>query len=254
MNFLLKIIITIKHYIKKLKRKSVILQKDNNPIQYNDGIIYQGNPEIGLANIEIKLERVKQGGVFEHPNMIATNNAIAKYFIKDGMSVINIGSGTATLEYYNHKKYPKCKFLACEMDKKTTAWVKDNRQMPNVICSDEDMTSILKKYPNKFDIAITVDAIEHIKDYKSFLDEFSQLSDKAVISTPNRDRYTNKEDLIKPPYKYHTHEFNAGELYFILKMYYKTVKLYSPPEEEKPLLKEVGIYSNYYKLIAYCEK
>ena len=41
MEFSLKIVIRIKHYINKLKRKSVILQKDNNPIKYNDGIIYQ---------------------------------------------------------------------------------------------------------------------------------------------------------------------------------------------------------------------
>lgn len=212
------------------------------------GLIYQGREEIGLMNLDIRRERV-----FEYADMIETNKLIGKYFLNEAKSVVNIGSGVGTFEFYNADKYPNIKFLASEMDDSQTQWAKENRTIENVEFTQDSMNSILAKN-SKFDLAITIDVIEHIKDYKSFLDEFSMLSDKAIITTPNRDRYFKKSDLITPPYIYHTQEFNAGEFYFILKMYYQNVKMYSIPDMNAPEFKEIGIYSTYDKLIAYCEK
>lgn len=217
------------------------------------GFIYNGNEEIGFGNIEIKLERVKNGGVFEYEDMIVANKVIGANFLNNKKSVVNIGSGVGTFEYYNAKIHPEINFLASEMDKSSTKWTTENRSIQNVTYCDYSIKEILEKYPQKFDLAISIDVIEHIKDYKSFLDEFVQLSDYAIITTPNRDRYHKKEEIVAPPYKYHTHEFNAGELYFILKMYYKDVKLYSLPDPLKPEIVEVGIYSSYEKLIAVCK-
>ena len=124
--------------------------------------------------------------------------------------------------------------------------------MKNVEYCTDDIPSLLNKH-GKFDVAVTIDVIEHIQDYKSFLDEFVKLADKAIISTPNRDKDCEIEKLVKPSYSYHPYEFNSGELYFILKMYYKSVKLYSHPNPASEELVEVGIYSTYEKLIAVCE-
>lgn len=216
------------------------------------GVQYVLNDEIGTANIEIKLERVARGGQFEQLDTIATNKAIGlKFLTPDIKTVVNIGSGVGTFEYVNSQSRPEIKFLASEMDAKSTEWVKDNRPFENVRYCADDMTTILKSNP-KFDLAVSIDVIEHVADYKSFLDEFVMLADKAVIATPNRDR--DFTQIRRASYKYHVQEFNAGEFFFILKMYYRKVVLYSAPDIYKTDLVPVGLYSTYHKLFAYCER
>lgn len=214
------------------------------------GILYKRNVEAGLMDTEIR----DVDGIWEYPGMIVTNQVIGdKFLTNDIKSVVNIGSGVATFESLHAKTHKDVKFLACEMDQSSTDWAINNRPYPNVKYSTQNMTEILKNLGgSKFDMAITVDVIEHVADYKSFLDEFSMLADRAVISTPNRDM-----DIVLahgPLYKYHVQEFNAGELYFILKMYYRNVELFSAPDPLKPKLVPVGLYSTYEKIYAYCEK
>ena len=217
-----------------------------------EGVYYSPNEEVGTINLDIKLKRVADGGCFDSPDMIATNKAIGlKFLSTDIQSVVNIGSGVGTFEMINAPIYPKINFLASEMDVKSTEWAIENRSFHNVRYCAESMIEILKK-ENKFDLAVTIDVIEHVANYKQFLDEFAMLSDRAVISTPNRDRH--RSQIIRPSFKFHVKEFDAGELYFILKMYYRKVELYSAPDELKTDLIPVGLYSSYDKLFAYCEK
>lgn len=215
------------------------------------GIFYRLNKEDGLIDIN---ER-NTHGFFEWPDMIIANQIIGNYFLTpDVHRVVNIGSGVGTFESQNATKHPDVKFLASEMDETSTEWAKNNRNYPNVVYCVDSMTEIIKKCPpqEKYDLAVSVDVIEHIADYKSFLDEFVELSDKAVISTPNRDRPSGQ--IYGPRYHCHVQEFNAGELFFILKMYYRKVELYSAPDVMKAELVPVGLYSSYDKLFAYCER
>lgn len=212
------------------------------------GIFYQINEETGLIDVEDR----KNAGPFEFPDMIVANRTIGLHFLtSDIHRVVNIGSGVATFETQNAADHPDVFFLASEMDKTSTDWARTNRPFPNVKYCTNSMEDILNK-EGKFDLAVTIDVIEHVADYKSFLDEFSKLADKAVISTPNRDRHASM--IKKPLFRYHVQEFNAGELFFILKMYYRKVELYSAPNIMKTDLLPVGIYSTYDKLFAYCER
>lgn len=247
------------HKILSLKTESFI-SGGGQPKIYNDtipeeGYVYMPNQEKGIGNIELKLSRVKEGGCFEWPNMIAENKAIGKFFLNDKIrKVANIGSGVGTFEYYNAETNPDILFCASEFDTKSVEWCKENRPLRNVIYGSESISELLEKNNGqKYDLAVCVDVIEHIKSYKAFLDEFSTLSDKAVITTPNRDRYCRKEELVSPPYEYHVQEFNAGEFYFILKMYYKKVTLYAMPDVDVPQLSNVGIYTTMTPLVAFCE-
>ena len=219
----------------------------------DNGILIKENEEIGLGNIDIKLERVAKGGVFEHEDMIVANKAIGRHFLGNAHKVVNIGSGVGTFEYYNAPLHKDVQFVASEFEIKSTKWTQENRQLDNVTYTSDDIQTLLQKY-GKFDLAVSIDVIEHIKNYKSFLDEFSLLADKAVISTPNRDRYKTLQELSHPPYPYHVQEFNVGELYYILKMYYSKVIIYSNKDPLSEELTEVGFYSEYEKLYAYCEK
>ena len=222
-------------------------------ITKREGVFYKQNLETGLIDI---IERTSDdmGNPYEFPGMIVTNQIIGdKWITADVQSVVNIGSGIATFESLHARTHPNVQFLASEMDHSSTAWAKANRKYPNVNYCTDGMSDILaSNNGKKFDLAITVDVIEHVADYKSFLDDFSQLADRAVISTPNRDMDVALAN--GPLYKAHVQEFNAGELYFILKMYYSKVELFSAPDPMKVHLIPVGIYSSYEKLYAYCEK
>ncbi len=222
----------------------------NDKVIGKEGVIYNENTETGLINIDIKLDRVKNGGCFEWEDMINCNKAIGKRFITDDIkNIIDIGSGVGTFEYNNAPEHANVHFIASEMDEKSTEWVKQNRPMPNV----EYCTSSMEELKGRnFDMAVTIDVLEHVRDYRQFLEEFSKLSDYAVISTPNRDRSIT--EISGPTYKHHVQEFNAGELFFILKMFYKDVQLYSFPDPYKEELVKVGLYSTYYKLVAVCRK
>lgn len=214
------------------------------------GIFYKRNVETGLIDTEERGE----DGTWEYPDMIITNQLIGdKWISSDVKYMVNIGSGVATFESLHAQKHPDIQFVASEMDRSSTMWAKSNRSYPNVKYCTDSMDVLLHNLGGKkFDLAVTIDVIEHVADYKTFLDEFSQLADRAVISTPNRDM-----DIALsrgPLYKAHVQEFNAGELFFILKMYYRKVELYSLPDPLKKNIIPVGLYSSYEKLIAYCER
>lgn len=245
-------LITVLGFKIKLSQQSFGTIYNNNFMPPN-GIVYKDNEELGLGNINIKLKRVEEGGPFEYEDMIVANKTIGKYFLNNKKNVVNIGAGVGTFENCNADSFPNINFVASEFDIPSTKWCQEYRNKDNVTYCTDDIKTLIQKY-NKFDLAISIDVIEHIKNYKSFLDDFSQLSDYAVISTPNRDRFNCLNDLKSPPYKYHVQEFNIGELYFILKMYYKTVRIYSFQNPLIDKLTEVGIYSTYEKIIAYCEK
>ena len=234
-------------------RKSSTLQQryciyNKKLIHDINGIDYIGNQEYGLLDLDARLEQEE----FEWQDMIATNIAIGEIFLKNVKTVVNIGCGVGTFEHHNAPKFTQIHFVASEFSATSLEWAKSNRNMPNVDYCSLPMDDILQKY-GKFDIAVSIDVIEHISNYKAFLDDFVKLASKAVITTPNRDRCYKKIYLERPPSGKHVLEFNAGEFYFILKMYYKKVTLFSHKDPYDTELIRVGIYSCRDKLIALCE-
>ena len=215
-----------------------------------EGIQYIGNDEIGLITLQDRYEQP----LFEYEDMVICNQAIGNKWIAElnPQSIINIGCGVGTFEHQNAARFPHTQFVASEFDTTSLNWAKENRSYSNVTYCTDAIQELLEAH-SKFDLAVCIDVIEHIKNYKAFLDEFVLLSDRAVITTPNRDRYVEMEDLEKPPYLHHTHEWNVGEFYFILKMYYKYVYVFSIKDVYNfDEFTEVGIYSTYHKLYAYC--
>ncbi len=75
------------------------------------GIQYSFNPETGIINIDLKLERVKNDGCFVWEDMIVLNQVIGMKFI--GMdqtikNIVNKGSGVGTFENENDERFPMC--------------------------------------------------------------------------------------------------------------------------------------------------
>lgn len=229
--------------------KDSILYEENNIYEISKE--YIENEEYGAINFSEKLARINSGGEFEWPDMVALNHAIA-CLIGDAKKIANIGAGTGTFEWHASVD-SSIRFIASEFDKECVEWCKKNRQRKNIVYCSKSMEELIKEY-GKFDLAITVDVIEHIKDYASFLKGFSTLSDRAIITTPNKLRTT--ECFIASPPKYHQHvrEWTAGEFYWVLRTFYSKVTLYSMQDPYIPQIEKIGLLSKMTPLIAVCEK
>jgi 2-polyprenyl-3-methyl-5-hydroxy-6-metoxy-1,4-benzoquinol methylase len=218
------------------------------------GIPYKENIEIGCKNLSEKLAREKIGECFEWPNMVVLNKAI-EVFINCAKKVVVVGSGTATFEWYatQDSKNSNVVFVSSEFDRECVEWCKKNRRRKNIEYTSLSISELKKKY-GKFDLAILVDVIEHVDDYGRFLSDFSSLADKAVITTPNKDRTLNASLAKSPEYYQHVREWNAGEFYWVLKVFYKKIDLYAMPNEYCEQFEEIGFMSTMTPLIAYCRK
>jgi 2-polyprenyl-3-methyl-5-hydroxy-6-metoxy-1,4-benzoquinol methylase len=214
------------------------------------GIFYHENNEVGCRNLSEKLDRVRNNGPFEWPNMVALNQAIA-CFIGDSKKIVNIGSGTGTFEWFVSVD-STLKLIASEYDLECVEWCKKNRQRDNILYCSKSMNELINEY-GKFDLAITVDVIEHVSNYPQFLHEFSKLADRAIITTPNKDR-TYEDSICSPPsYYQHVREWDAGEFYWVLKVFYKQVKLYAMQDVYIPYVEKIGLLSTMTPLIAICQ-
>lgn len=251
----------IKRYLKKKLRqrgwvrKSEVNSSKNNRL-YNQkvpvsGIFYRERKDAGPVNFSEKIEREKQGEHFEWPNMVALNQTIA-CFIKDARRIVNIGSGTGSFEWFASVD-DSISFTASEFDTDCVAWCKQNRQRSNIYYCSKSMETLISEN-SKFDLAVAVDVIEHIFDYGSFLRNFSLLADRAIITTPNRDRSLATAMALEPDYYQHCREWNAGEFYWVLRTFYKKVELYAMPDVYVPKTVPIGFLSTMTPLIAVCTK
>ena len=120
---------------------------------------------------------------------------------------------------------------------------------------------------NEFDVVVSIEVIEHIYDYHSFLLELSSVATKAIITTPNKNRNPFDSIINTPAYGEHCREWTAGEFYWVLRTFYKQVFLYSlpsldyqikqfleNPDSYVPLMSSVGVLSKEHILIAKCEE
>jgi len=205
---------------------------------------YFENPEFGPSNMEVKKKRIEEGDFFEWPNMVALNWTVAS-MVGDARTIIEVGSGTGCFAHEAGAD-PKRTFLCLEADEGSRNWAIQHRSRPNITYTNVD----LKDIDGKFDLLVTIDVIEHIQDFKSFLSECYRISKKAIITTPNRFR-DNKSDL-SPSYNQHVREWSAGEFYWVLRAFWPRVELYSRPDPYIPLCVPINVNSNMLDLIAVC--
>ena len=109
----------------------------------------------------------------------------------------------------------------------------------------------------KFDVVVAIEIIEHIYDYKLFLETLIKKFDKRkegyeateyFISTPNRNNRNIKND--KPHNKYHCREWTSFEYLAILKEYFEQVDFFNSKGE--PIPKDEYETTTHTPLIAKC--
>ena len=212
---------------------------------------YRENPEVGSRNFAEKLARIEGGEVFEWPNMVALNRALIP-FIAPARRVVNIGAGTGSFEWFASEN-PEIEFVASEFDRACVEWCRENRQRENITYGSDSMLELLAA-DDRFELAVSVDVIEHVSDHAGFLREFSRLSDRAIITTPNKSRRHASLTAMPPAYEQHVREWTAGEFYWVLRSFYSEVQLHAMPDVYEPITQRIGPLSSMTPLIAVCSR
>lgn len=207
---------------------------------------YVENPEVGGINLEEKENRKNAGGHFEWPNMVALNWACTK-LVGSAESILEIGGGTGCFSY-EVSVLPSRKIVCVDMDENVINWARKNRHRENITYTSRE----LPEDCGKFDLIVAIDVIEHIKDFPLFLRTCCRLADRAIITTPNRKRVESADTIGPPEYYQHVREWTAGEFYWVLRSFYKTVNLYSMPNIYLSEICSISINSELTPVIADC--
>jgi len=223
-----------------LKKRIPILE---NPYPFLE------NLEIGPEKTEIKEKHIRKGDGFEWPNIIAFNQTIVS-LLKDEKRILEIGSGTGCFAW--HAAMDKSRLIvASEIDIKAKEWAKQNRPAENIQYVSKRLIDF---EADSFDIVVSIDVIEHVKDYPTFLKKLSSLAPKAIITTPNKNRNEKDAKANSPAYYQHFREWTAGEFYWILKVFFERVSIYAMPNVYIPKCVPINITSCMTPIIAVCEK
>jgi spore maturation protein CgeB len=229
--------------IMRLDRSPGLLRADpkGRPLPYRE------NPEVGPVNWKDKEGRVREDGFFEWPNMVALNYAVAS-MVGSYKSIIEIGGGTGVFAYEASTEKNR-HIVCCEDDKQALDYARIHRSRANVIYTSQEPASI----EEKFELVVSIEVIEHIQDFRAFLELCCRLAPNAILTTPNKSREKNHRVVSGPPINsLHVREWTAGEFYWILRAFYKQVELYSMPDPYIPSIVPVNVSSTMTPLLAVC--
>ncbi len=217
---------------------------DDVPVE----VPYVENQEVGPVNWAEKSARAAAGQPLEWPNMVALNWATAT-LVGPWRRIVELGGGTGCFAY-EVAADPKRFVLCSDPDKHAISWAKKNRSRPNIRYIDHSPTADA----GPFDVVVAIDVIEHIKDYRAFLETCVDLACRAIITTPNKNRDPQSAIASPPAYYQHVREWTAGEFYWVLRTFYQSVKLYALPNVRVPQAVPICISDALTPLIAVCEQ
>lgn len=241
----------IRNHIKQLV--TVLLRKYGYEIRSlpsNTAIVaspYMENPELGVANLDIKEARVATGGPFEWPDIVALNHAVAS-MVTTERRIVEIGGGTGCFAF-EVAQNPDIHVICSELDSGASNWARTHRSRPNIKYIDQPVLPA----DGPFDLLVSIEVIEHVSDFRAFLSLCSSLAPKAIITTPNKNRSASTSVAMPPEYPYHVREWTSGEFYWVLRVFYKSVLLYAVPDAHTKEIVQISVNSNLTPLIAVCE-
>ncbi len=166
----------------------------------------------------------------------------AKPFIRQ-KKVLDLGCGSGYGSFELIKLGAK-KVEAVDISSKAINYAKKNYHHKNLFFRVADATSI--PFPdNSFDVIVSFEVIEHIKNYQMFIKEAFRVLKKPgyfIFSTPNKDQYRANTSA------YHYKEFNPTDLKQLFKKY-GGLKLYGQYFlNQKFIDQEINYFKRYNQL------
>lgn len=207
---------------------------------------YRENPRADASNNDPRTHRKHSQDRPEQPNMVALNWAVAR-FAGSARRIVELGGGTGCFAY-EAASVPDRFVLCSDLDKGAIDWARENRARPNI----EYVNRLVETSEGPFDLVVSVDVIEHIQDYRAFIEQCVALAPRAILTTPNKNRDPLSAQASPPAYYQHVREWTAGEFYWVLRVYYRSVQLYAMPDVYIPDVVPIDVTSTLTPLIAVC--
>ncbi|MDX1413075.1 MAG: glycosyltransferase [Candidatus Promineifilaceae bacterium] len=205
---------------------------------------YHENP--ALPGVNMAKERIASGNPLDWPNILALNWAVTS-LIGPAKRIIEIGSGTG----------PFAQFASVDPERSIDCFEEDDfaRNKAIEIRSRDNVRyfkDLNEHLANQYDLLVSVEVIEHVAQLRPFLNTCIKLAPRAIFTTPNRLIVRGKNDIGPPTYAPHVRDFAPGEIYWVLKLFYRLVYLYHMPDVYVPWLEPMTIAANGTPIIAEC--
>ncbi len=238
---------------------------------------YVENSESGAVDFAEKLAREARGEPFEWPNIVALNRAVVTLLGEVGTvppsgtvpscsrqagtlphggsvpagakRIAEIGGGTGCFAF-EAAADPSRAVVSSELDADASHWAQEHRARPNITY----LTRPLTLADGPFDVVVSVEVIEHVADFVGFLRTCQTLAPRAILTTPNRARGPRFDIPGPPETKKHVREWTAGEFYWVLRAFYRDVKLYGMPNPYVPELVPIRVTDTLSPLVADCRE
>jgi hypothetical protein len=207
---------------------------------------YVENPESGTVDFAEKLAREARGEPFEWPNIVAVNRAVVT-LLGDATRIAELGGGTGCFAFEAGADLSRM-IVCSELDADASRWARAHRARPNITYLNRALT----RTDGPFDVVVAVEVVEHIEGYVEFLRACVELSPRAILTTPNRARGPRFDIPGPPETKKHVREWTAGEFYWVLRAFYRDVKLYGMPNPYVPELVPIRVTDTLSPLVADC--
>lgn len=206
---------------------------------------YHENPE--MMGVNMAARRLASDQPLDWPNILALNWAVTT-LVGPAKRIVEIGAGTG----------PFAEFASVDPSRQLDCFEDDDfaREQAARRTQGRSNVNIQKDYNRllrpPYDLLVSIEVIEHVRDLGSFLEFCRGLSPRAIFSTPNRLVLRGHDDQGPPPYAPHVREFSPGELYWLLKQHYNQVYLYHMPDVHVPWLEPLTLATQGTPIIAEC--
>lgn len=135
------------------------------------------------------------------------SHVISQYVKKNSKYILDAGSGIGSYSFFLHKKYPHAIITGGEIDKDKLTFCNQlvkNLSLKNIVFKKMDISK-KNVSPNSYDLIVNIDVLEHIKNYKQVLKNFSLLlkpGGYVYIHTP----HGNQKRVFSFSEKWHHHD------------------------------------------------
>jgi len=208
------------------------------------GFNYLENPE--MKGVGIAKEQFAKSEPFEWPNTLALDWAVTS-LVRGAKRILEIGSGTGSFAELASVVSER-EILCIEEDDSARSWAEQNCNASNITY----LKYYKKKPEEEFDLLISLDIYEHVGDMQEFISFCSQMAPRAIFSTPNREVVRGPQDMGPPAYALHVRKSTPGEIYWVLRQYYREVFLFYMPNVYVPWLAPMDILTKGTPIIAEC--
>ncbi len=205
---------------------------------------YKENPE--RMGVNLAKTRLAQNEPLDWPNILALNWAITS-LIGNAKNIVEIGSGTG----------PFAEFASVDSTRQIDCFEQDDFARETAIrLRSHSNINYYSEYEGNlkdiYDLLVSVEVIEHIDALDGFLRFCSCLAPRAIYTTPNRNALVGTNLEGPPRYDAHVREYTPGEIYWLLKQFYREVYLYYLPDIYVPWLQPMTIADEGTPIIAEC--